>query len=383
MFQFFLKIVRKLLNVLHLPKDKVRQLLCNLFYKKIEVSDSPIYLQNKDDVDLQSLFAIAPPRSYGSSICDNEVTEEYDLQIIVPVYKVEKYIESCMDSIVNQKTKYKFLVVAINDGSPDKSREKLRKYENLDNVKIIDQENKGFSGARNTGLKHIHAKYVSFVDSDDMMMPGAIEAMMDEAMKHDADIVEGSFKTYYNGEQHDGNKHEYKITDKWLGNLTGYPWGKVIRSTLFKHLCLPEGYWFEDTMFCFLLYEMTKKIITIPNDVYLYRINPNGISAKFKGNPKAIDSLLVTLQLLEDAQKLGMPMKGQLYDMFLRQVRMNYNRISTLHNSTIDRHVFSATCRAKQQYCPHEHTTDNTLKPMEHALTYHDIAKYRILCSIQ
>ena len=74
------------------------------------------------------------------------------------------------------------MVVVINDGSPDSSREKLRKYKGLDKVVIIDQENRGFSGARNTGLKHIKAKNVTFVDSDDRRMPIAIEAMMKEAM---------------------------------------------------------------------------------------------------------------------------------------------------------------------------------------------------------
>ena len=287
-----------------------------------------------------------------------------------------------MDSIVNQQTKYKFLVVAINDGSPDGSREKLRRYEELDNVVIIDQENRGLSGARNTGLKHIKAKYVTFVDSDDRMMPGAIEAMMKEAMNQDADIVEGSYKTFCNGEEHEGSRHEYAVTAKWLGQLTGYPWGKVIRSSLFQHLCLPEGYWFEDTMFSFLLYEQGKKFVTIPDEVYLYRINPNGISASFRGKPKVVDSLLVTLQCLEDAKTLGLPMNGQLYDMFLSQVRMNYSRISTLHDYSIDRHVFAATCRVKRQYFPTEHTTNPHLKPIEQALNEHDFGKYKVLCSM-
>lgn len=382
MFQLFLKIVRKLLNILHLPKDKVRQLLYNLFSKKIEVSDRPIYFRDKGDVDLQPLFAIAPPKHYGSCVCDNEITEEYDLQIIVPVYKVEQYIEGCMDSIVNQQTKYKFLVVVINDGSPDGSREKLRKYEGLDNVVIIDQKNRGFSGARNTGLKHIKAKYVTFVDSDDRMMPGAIEAMMKEAMQENADIVEGSYKTFYNGEEHDGSRHEYAVTDQWIGMLFGYPWGKVIRSTKFEHICFPEGYWFEDTLFCFILYSMCTMMVTIPDFVYLYRINPKGISSTSVGNPKVIDSLLVTLQLLEDAKTLGLPMTTQLYDMFLRQVRMNYSRISTLHDSSIDRHVFAATCRAKRQYFPTEHTSNPHLKSIEQALNEHDFGKYSLLCSM-
>ena len=124
-------------------------------------------------------------------------------------------------------------------------------------------------------------------------------------------------------------------------------------------------------------------MVTIPGDVYLYRINPNkGISSTSVGNPKVIDSLLVTLQLLEYAKTLGLPMTAQFYDMFLRQVRMNYSRISTLHNTSIDCHVFAATCRAKCQYFPNEHTMDLHLLPIEQALDEHDFGKYRVLCRI-
>ena len=172
------------------------------------------------------------------------------------------------------------------------------------------------------------------------------------------------------------------MTDQWQGKLLGFPWCKVIRSTKFQSLCFPEGYWFEATLFCFILYSICNKMVIIPDDVYLYRINPKGITSTSHGNPKVIDSLLVTLQLLEDAQKLGLPMTGPLYDMFLRQIRMNYSRISTLNDCTIDRHVFAATCRAKHQYFPNEHTTDAQLKPIEQALDDHDFGKYRVLCSI-
>lgn len=379
---FAIKFANKILKILRYSSENRAKYLIPLFSKKIEVSRTPIYLKATDDEDLKSIYHLVPNALYGSCVCDNEITEEYDLQIIVPVYKVEQYIEDCMDSIVNQQTKYKFLVVVINDGSPDGSREKLRNYEELDNVVIIDQKNRGFSGARNTGLKHIKAKNVTFVDSDDRMMPGAIEAMMKEAMDQDADIVEGSYKTFYNGEEHEGSRHEYAVTAKWLGQLTGYPWGKVIRSSLFQHLCFPEGYWFEDTMFSFLLYEQGKKFVTIPDEVYLYRINPNRISASFRGKPKVVDSLLVTLQCLEDAKTLGLPMNGQLYDMFLSQVRMNYSRISTLQDSSVNRHVFAASCRGKHQYFSNEHTTNSHLIPIELALDEHDFGKYSVLCSI-
>ena len=76
-------------------------------------------------------------------------------------------------------------------------------------------------------------------------------------------------------------------------------------------------------------------------------------------------------------------MTGPLYDMFLRQVRMNFSRISTLYDSSIDLHVFAATCRAKHKYFPTEHTSDAQLKPIEQALNEHDFGKYRVLCCIR
>ena len=119
------------------------------------------------------------PDNGESSLCDCNVIKKspkYDVQIIIPVYNVEKYLKECLDSVFNQKTQYKFCVVAINDGSPDNSRKILAEYEKYPNLKIIDQDNKGFSGARNSGLKEIDAEYIMFLDSDDILYDGAIEA---------------------------------------------------------------------------------------------------------------------------------------------------------------------------------------------------------------
>lgn len=287
-----------------------------------------------------------------------------------------------MDSVVNQKTKYKFLVVTINDGSPDRSREILRRYENLPNVKVIDQENTGFSGARNTGLRHIHAKYVMFVDSDDILLPNAIESLMDTALRHDADVVEGSYETLEGDKRQPCVTHTFAETDKWVGLFYGQPWAKVIKSSLFKHLCFPEGYWFEDTMMTMLLYPQCKKMMIIPDDVYLYRVNLNGISAKSRGNVKCLDSLYVTLQMLEDANRQNLVRDQQQYDHFFRQVRINQRRISTLRSSAVNHCVFNITCRAFNQYFHGMSVSDSKMKRMEYALQAHDFGLYMVECMI-
>jgi glycosyltransferase involved in cell wall biosynthesis len=108
--------------------------------------------------------------------------------IIVPIYNVEKYIEDCLRSILAQSYQ-NFEVICVDDGSPDKSIEILKKYEQLDKrIRIIQQQNKGLGGARNTGVKNSKGKYLLFVDSDDRLHPNALEKLYNQINIHPKDI---------------------------------------------------------------------------------------------------------------------------------------------------------------------------------------------------
>ena len=103
--------------------------------------------------------------------------------IIVPVYNVEKYIKKCLESIFNQSFK-DFEVIVVNDGTKDKSMEIVRKYD----VKIIEQENKGLSEARNTGVKNAKGDYLVFIDSDDYIEKDLLKKI-NESLNNNPDIV--------------------------------------------------------------------------------------------------------------------------------------------------------------------------------------------------
>lgn len=119
-----------------------------------------------------------------------EVNEKIDLSIIIPVYNAENFLRKCMDSIVNQKTKYHYEVIAVNDGSVDKSLEILKEYEEkYEVVKIISQENGGISSARNTGINHARGKYIGLIDNDDFVVDQYVEILLDRAYMSNADIV--------------------------------------------------------------------------------------------------------------------------------------------------------------------------------------------------
>lgn len=285
-----------------------------------------------------------------SSICDNHIEDipQYDLQIIVPAYNVEKYIEECMDSIVGQQTSYSFYVTVINDGSPDNTRELLKKYESYANIRIIDQANRGFSGAKNRGLSEINARYVMFVDSDDKLYKGAIEALMYTADKYNADIVEGGYQLFYNhvilkrGVRK--NRHGTAL------NMYGFGCGKVYRAQLFKNIQFPEKYWFEDTVVSFILLPLSKMRASVSNIVYCYRKNLKGISVSSKGNIKSLDSFYVTRRLLFDRQILGLPLGEEELEMVLRQIIVNYRRINTIKDKTIQELIFDANIEMLQTF---------------------------------
>ena len=111
------------------------------------------------------------------------------VSVIVPVYNVEKYLPECLDSIINQ-TFSDIEIICINDGSTDNSLKLLEKYALRDSrIKVITKENDGLGRARNTGLEHVTAKLVCFIDSDDYFTNDAIEKLYNAYQKTKADII--------------------------------------------------------------------------------------------------------------------------------------------------------------------------------------------------
>ncbi len=252
---------------------------------------------------------------------DREVP--YDVEVIIPVYNVERFVQECIDSVLVQNTRFSYHVTIINDGSTDGSRSILKRYENVRHVTIIDQENKGFSGARNTGLEQMRGRYVTFVDSDDRLPENAIEALMSAAVEGDYDIVGGGYVRF----EEDKRLH---ATIPGQGTLFGFPWGKVYKSHLWRNVRFPEKYWFEDTINAFVIHDMAKKSASIKDVVYEWRINRNSISFTSKGRPKILDTIYITDRLLEDRERLGLPVDKNFYDTLLHQFKINAVRVYSL-----------------------------------------------------
>lgn len=274
-----------------------------------------------------------------SCICNRVLSTRkflYDVGIIVPVYNAEQYISECISSILQQRTKFSFHIIIVNDGSTDGSREKLKQFENNESVTIIDQENKGHSGARNTGLDNCFGRYIMFVDADDRLPLNAIEALVDEAVKGDYDIVGGGYSRF------DGERMLLKTLPRH-SQLFGFPWGKVYKATIWDNVQFPQNYWFEDTVCAFVIHDRASRISALEEIVYEWRRNTRSVSFFSAGKPKILDTLYIRDQILKDRIQLNLPLDESFCDVLLHQFKVNAMRIYTLGDSSANfaNYVFS------------------------------------------
>ena len=127
------------------------------------------------------------------------INQKISFSVVIPVYNAEKYLARCLDSILAQKGDFE--IIAVNDGSKDKSLQILQEYaKKYSNICIIDQKNQGISAARNAGMNVAKNKYITFVDNDDWLEPNAF-SIVEKAIKKDRpDFLLSSFYDIYDKE---------------------------------------------------------------------------------------------------------------------------------------------------------------------------------------
>lgn len=245
---------------------------------------------------------------------------KYDLMIVVPVYNTQDFLDECIQSLIEQVTKYSYKIVLVDDGSTDCSSAILDSYKGNKKVEIIHKQNSGIAGARNTALKNICGQYIMFVDSDDLLTDDAVELLMDAAFEKKADIVEGTHVEFIDV------KPKGKCENKKM-QISGYPWGKVISAKKMIDLCFPEGFQYEDTIISTLLIPSCKVVCTIPNIIYYYRKNENSVTASLEKKKESLDTFYMTLYCFDESLKRGY---GIHLEAFLCQVRLNWLRTQNL-----------------------------------------------------
>ncbi len=210
--------------------------------------------------------------------------------IIVPVYKVEKYLRRCLDSIAAQ-TYTNFEVILVDDGSPDRCGEICDEYAVKDTrFQVIHQRNGGVSAARNAGLDDYFRRnekgYIFFVDSDDYIASNALEILVREALKGYYDIVIGGYsivianeRVIWNSVWEEKNDAKQIRTAILCDQISNYACGKLYIGSLWKHIRFPEGLKMEDLYIIPKIFYRAKNISLISDQIYFYsQENENSIS---------------------------------------------------------------------------------------------------------
>lgn len=242
------------------------------------------------------------------------------LSVIVPVYKVETYIRECILSIQNQTIK-DIEIIVINDGTPDRSIEKITDLAFSDKrIKIVNKLNEGVSSARNLGIMISQGEYISFVDADDKVEPHFLENLYGVAVVKNYEIVRGSFRDF------SGKVLRGWVADAPEGQFTGLEfmrkvyidkfslaiWNGIYKKSFLKahHILFIEKLTIgEDSAFWYDMAFYSKKIYCINFTDYRYRIRPgsaltsNDYSGEAQNSKEKIISLFKKMALETEMEK--------------------------------------------------------------------------------
>lgn len=219
----------------------------------------------------------------------------HNISIIIPIYNVAQYLERCLDSVANQTVTEGIECLIIDDCGSDNSLEiaerYIKQYHGDINFQIIRHEqNKGLSGARNTGIAHATGRYLYFLDSDDEITPNCMEVMYGLIQKYgEVDLVQGSFyenqdefhsPSPYNFPEHTCDRKRIKaFLLQFKGDIVGAQ-SRLVRKDLFKEhsLMFKEGIIHEDNYWTFFLAKHIEEMAFCPVRTYFHRYNPTSIT---------------------------------------------------------------------------------------------------------
>ncbi len=201
------------------------------------------------------------------------------ISIIVPIYKVEKYLHRCIDSICKQ-TYSNLEIILVDDGSPDNCGKICDEYAKKDErIKVIHKQNGGLSDARNYGLKIANGEYIGFVDSDDYIKEDMFETLYKLSEENKADISIVSFYEMIEDHLISVRKSgELQIMDKIEAikeilidtKIQSYAWNKLFKRELFNDIQFPVGKNFEDIATTLILFEKCNKVVRLEEPKYYY-----------------------------------------------------------------------------------------------------------------
>lgn len=234
------------------------------------------------------------------------------ISVIVPIYKVENYLNKCVESIAAQS--YSNLeIILVDDGSPDNCPQMCDEWTAKDSrVKAIHKENGGLSDARNAGLAVATGEYISFIDSDDWIEPEFMEVLLDAITTTGADIAECGTRLV----DEDGNKLSARgvKADETLSTVDALVrlvneagifqtvWNKLYRRSVIGDILFEKGKYNEDDYFSYQVFDRAKKVTIVSKPMYNY-LQRSGSIMGVGYNPRRLEGLQARVLRMNYLQK--------------------------------------------------------------------------------
>lgn len=264
------------------------------------------------------------------------------ISVIIPAYNVEEYIRECLDSVVNQ-TFEDIEIICVNDGSTDSSLDILNEYAANDSrITVITQENKGLSGARNTGLRNASGEYVYFIDSDDYLELDALARLYGLAQENDLDLIlfklinfdddtKETFHTRYYDmdylEEFAGKVFSHTEIPDYIYKIPVSIPGKFFKADLIRDMEFIEGIIFEDNMFFIESLFKAERIYFCNEYLYCRRVRQDSITTS---NRNFTDFIKVSNLLIDITKKYELyeQYKPQLFDKILTNTYIRFKQVT-------------------------------------------------------
>lgn len=230
------------------------------------------------------------------------------ISVIIPVYKVEEYLDRCVKSI--QKQTYENLeIILVDDGSPDNCGKMCDEYAKEDSrIKVIHKENGGLSDARNAGIEIATGNYIAFVDSDDFVSHDYIEYMYKMIIENDVKLaISGIMNIWKNTPITEGiHTTAQVLTPKetfenflFAKGIEISAYGKLYHKSLWEEIRFPKGKVYEDTAIMYKIIEQAQKIVYGDKQCYYYIARVGSISKQQGFNKNEEDYIVHTNQMLK------------------------------------------------------------------------------------
>ncbi len=280
--------------------------------------------------------------------------------VIIPVFNMEKYLHKCLESVVKQTILFDEVII-VNDGSNDRSQIICEMYcKKYPYIKLINQENKGLSIARNVGITHSKSDYLIFLDSDDYLLLRTVEILKQKLNNQDVLFYSADIKEDMKEIKHSNNyQRNQKICNRLMSGMEFFNqvfpknyivsacMGAYNRTFLEKYKILfPERLYYEDNLFTFQVISKAKRIECISDELYIRRYRSGSIMTSALDEKKYLDRVTIQLKIwdyikFEEENKLDTSFLkkyvfNDLWQMIQFEIQLKDKKTINIYNKKVE-----------------------------------------------